>query len=158
MLGPLLSTVALVQIKNRAQQAMHNAVLGVIAGALGLVAVAFLIAAGYAALLPVLGAIWTSVIAAVLFAVAAAVAYGLRRTAPPATRGPLGGAAMLGALGAAAGNADDDDRPRRPRRAGPGVLGGSNKLLVILPAIAFAAAVVAGRRGRAKRWEDDRWS
>lgn len=155
MLGPILSTLALVQVKNRAQRAARNAMLTTAAGLLGAIAVGFLVAAGFAALLPLLGPAWTSLVAAAVFALAALVVVAMRKVSRPPDRTPLGGAAMLGALGGttAAAATGDGVRPRGRRRG----IFASNKLLVILPAVAFAAAVIAGRRNQDRRWDDGRW-
>lgn len=158
MLGPILSAVALAQVKNRAERAARNMVLTLAAGLMAAVAVGFLVAAGFAALLPVTGPIWTSVIAAVLFGAIALVFFGMKRANRPPDRTPLTGAAMLGAVGGgtAKAAASAGDRPRYGR---PSMLSrlSSNKMMVILPAAAFAVAVIAGRRNRARRWDDERW-
>jgi O-antigen/teichoic acid export membrane protein len=157
MLGPILSAVALAQLKNRAERAARNMALSLAAGLMAAVAVGFLVAAGFVALLPVTGPIWTSVIAAVLFAAIALVFFAMKRANRPPDRTPLAGAAMLGAVGGGTAKvAAGGDRPRYGR---PSMLSrlASNKMMVILPAAAFAVAVIAGRRNRARRWDDDRW-
>lgn len=153
MLASLLSALALGEAKHRAEIAIRNAALAAAAGVLVLVAVGFLTAAAGVAIARATGPVSALVILAAFFLLGAIVVYVLRRRPPPPRRLTGGaGAAMLGALGATAASGGD-----RPARRGPSLLSRltSSRIAVGATAVAFAAAVLAGRRARRPRADDD---
>lgn len=143
MLGPLLSAMALARVKRAAERSARNAMLSALAGLLAAVGAAFLVAAGFVAIEDALGPFGACLVFAALFLFAGLVVWLVKRSRRPAAS-PMRSAALLGAAGtmSAAGDGDDGGR-RRPSML---ARASRSKLVLVLPALAFAAAVIAGRR------------
>lgn len=146
MLGPLLSALALARVKHAAERSVRNAAMSLAVMLLALVGGGFLIAAAFIAIAREVGPVFACLVFATLFLFAGLVTWLVKRSRRPASA-PMRNAAMLGAAGSFAAARDDEGGP--PRR-GPGLLSRAShsKLVIVLPAIAFAAAVIAGRRSR----------
>lgn len=134
MIGPILSALAVAEVKHRARRAARRAALTAVAGVLGAVALGFVVVAAYVALLPHLGPIGTPLAAAGLFAVVALVVlavrgFGRHRRSIPA--------AETAAFGVAAGSSGGPSR-------GGGLMP-SGRAVLLVPAAVFLGALVAGR-------------
>ncbi|WP_181700301.1 phage holin family protein [Chthonobacter albigriseus] len=140
MLGPILSALALAEVKRSADRAIRSLVIGLALAVAAGVAFAFLVAAGLIAIAQELGPVWACLIAALIFGLAALVLYVVRinvRRQRPAR------SAMLGALGGtAAGAASAPDGPPRRRSWRPS----PRRFLLPAAAAAFVAALFAARR------------
>lgn len=145
MLGPILSAVALTEAKRRVDRAVHNLSLSAAAGACLLVAVGFVVAAILVALTRVMDPIWACLIVAVAFLLVALGFWIAKRMDQPPRRRSAATAAMLGAVGGGAATAavTEPGPAYSPRPATRRLM--ANKLILVLPAVAFVAAVAAGR-------------
>lgn len=141
MLASLLSALALNEMRRSARRAARSFTLALLAGLVGAIALGFLIAAGFIALVNGLGPIGACLVMTLVFALLSAVLFAIRaglrrpRAASPVMMGALGGATA----GAAAAPDAPPPRGRRP------LIPGGAKLLLI-PAAAFVAALYAARR------------
>lgn len=139
MLAPILSALALNEMRRSAQRAARSFVLSILMGIIGAVALGFLVAAGFIALARELGPVSACLIFALVFGLMAVVLFAVKAAQQrPRAAAP----AMLGALGGtAAGAAAAPDRPARRRSFLPG-----GPKVLLIPAAAFVAALFVARR------------
>jgi hypothetical protein len=157
-LTPLLSALALTEVKQRAERGIRNLVLAIIAGLMGAIAFGFLVAAIVIGLARNLGPVSACLIMTAVFVLVAILFWFTRRTSEPSRRGRITSDAVRNAFaGSRAGGGDTSRRPNGEYR--PSVMSKltSNKAAIALPALAFAVAVLAGRRARPRHRHDGRY-
>lgn len=139
MLAPILSALALNEMRRSAHRAARSLMLSILMGVIGAVASGFLVAAGFISLARELGPVSACLIFALVFALIAAILFAVKAAQHrPRAAAP----AMLGALGGtAAGAAAAPDRAARRRSYLPG-----GPKVLLIPAAAFIAALFVARR------------